>query len=60
MEIEAITSIKARTVNNLADKALERSFNLNGQLPIILDNYIRDTPKTSRPTKQPDTKDLVL
>ncbi|KAK4126044.1 hypothetical protein N657DRAFT_551531, partial [Parathielavia appendiculata] len=56
-QIEAITGIKPRALNNLANRALERGFDPNGSRPIILDEHVRDAPKTGRSSKQGDKKE---
>ncbi|KAK4127523.1 hypothetical protein N657DRAFT_533308, partial [Parathielavia appendiculata] len=59
-DIEAITGLKARTINSIADRALERGFDPKGCPPVILDEHVRDAPKTGRPSKQSEDKDTVL
>jgi transposase len=59
-EIEAITGLKARTINNIANRALERGFDPKGCRPVILDEHVCDAPKTGRPSKQSENKDTVL
>ncbi|KAL2128636.1 hypothetical protein VTI74DRAFT_8909 [Chaetomium olivicolor] len=59
-QIEAITGMKSRTINDLANRALERGFDPQGSPPVILDEHVRDAPKSGRPSKQKDHKDTVL
>lgn len=58
-QIEAITGMKARAVNNLVDRALERGFDPQGSPPVILDKHVCDASKSGRPSKQQDDKVTV-
>jgi hypothetical protein len=59
-QIEALTGVQSRTVNSIADKALDRGFNPQSSPPVVLDKHVCDAPKTGRPSKQDDFKDTVL
>ncbi len=59
-QIEAITSVKPRTVNDLVDKALARGFDPTSSPPVVLDKYVCDAPRSGRPSKQADVKDTIL
>ncbi|KAL2179559.1 uncharacterized protein P884DRAFT_219438 [Thermothelomyces heterothallicus CBS 202.75] len=59
-QIEALTGLKARTVNNIASKALKRGFDPSQTPALILDQHVCDAPKTGRLSKQADHKDIVL
>ncbi|KAL2142930.1 hypothetical protein VTI28DRAFT_509 [Corynascus sepedonium] len=58
-QIEALTGLKARTVNNIVSKALERGFDPTRVPAVILDKHVSDAPKTGRPSKQAGHKDAV-
>ncbi|KAK4124084.1 hypothetical protein N657DRAFT_376284 [Parathielavia appendiculata] len=58
-QIEAITGLKSRTINDLVDKALERGFDPQVS-SVILDKYVCDAPKAGRPSKKNEHKDTVL
>ncbi|KAK4196470.1 hypothetical protein QBC40DRAFT_9155 [Triangularia verruculosa] len=49
-QIERLTGLKPRTVNNIVDKAFERGFDPQVS-PIILDIYVTVAPKSGRPSK---------
>lgn len=51
-QIEALTGIKARTVNSIATKALERGFDPSQTPARVLDAHVCDAPKTGRPRIQ--------
>ena len=57
-EIERITGIKARSVNNIVDRAIERGLDLNN--PIILDRHVANGPRPGRPSKQAKSKDQII
>jgi hypothetical protein len=59
-QVEEITGIKPRALNDLADRALARGFDPNASPPTILDKHVCDAPKTGSPSKQSDNKDTVL
>ncbi|KAL2153083.1 hypothetical protein VTH82DRAFT_4238 [Thermothelomyces myriococcoides] len=59
-QIEALTGVKARTVNNFVTKALERGFDPSQIPAVIRDEHVCDAPKSGRPSKQADNKDTVL
>ncbi|KAL2023057.1 hypothetical protein VTK56DRAFT_3967 [Thermocarpiscus australiensis] len=59
-QVEELTGIKPRTLNDLANRALARGFDPNVSPPIIRDEHVCDAPKTGRPSKQGDNKDTVL
>lgn len=59
-QIEALTGLKPRTVNNIANNALERGFDPQASPPVVLNKYVSDAPKTGRPLKQIDHKDTVV
>ena len=59
-QIEALTGLKPRTVNNIANNALERGFDPQASPPVVLNKYVSDAPKTGRPSKQIDHKDTVV
>ncbi len=58
-QIEAITGIKARTVHDIVDRALKRGVDPQASPLIILDEHVRDAPKSGRPKKQ-DHADAAL
>ncbi|KAI1757860.1 hypothetical protein F4782DRAFT_475427 [Xylaria castorea] len=49
-EIERMTGIKARSINHIVDRAIERGLDLNN--PVILDIYVANGPRLGRPSKQ--------
>ncbi|KAK3903422.1 hypothetical protein C8A05DRAFT_14611 [Staphylotrichum tortipilum] len=53
-QIEAITGLKPRTVNKICDRAIERGFDPQRVPTLVLDEHVRDMPKTGRPSKQAD------
>lgn len=58
--VEEITGVKPRALNDLVNKALTRGFDPNGSPAVILDEHVRDAPKTGRPSKQADNVNTVL
>ena len=62
-QIEEITGITARTLNNIFDKAVKAGFepfNEDGRLGRLSDAHIANVPKTGRPRKQEAFKEEVL
>ncbi|KAL2169706.1 hypothetical protein VTG60DRAFT_5759 [Thermothelomyces hinnuleus] len=59
-QIEALTGLKPRTVNNITNKALERGFDPTSSPPIIRDEHVSDAPKAGRQSKQAKYKDTIL
>jgi hypothetical protein len=58
--IESLTSLKPYTVDLIAQQVLERGFDPIASPPIILDIYVQDTPRSSRPRKQEQYKNRIL
>lgn len=61
VEISKITSLSIQKINQIYARAIERGF--NPELPhlIIRDEWLRDAPRSGRPTKQtPSIQDQIL
>ncbi|KAK3897123.1 hypothetical protein C8A05DRAFT_20049 [Staphylotrichum tortipilum] len=58
--IESLTGLKPRTVDLIAQRALERCFDPTASPPLILDIHVQDAPRSGRPHKQEQHKDNVL
>lgn len=53
-EVAAITGLSKRQVNRIYARAIERGFDPNLRPITIRDDYLRDTPRSGRPTKRTD------
>ncbi|KAF2191465.1 hypothetical protein K469DRAFT_371863 [Zopfia rhizophila CBS 207.26] len=48
-DIEQQTGIKARTVNSIYDRAIQRGFNPYAEHPIVYNIHVEDAPRSGRP-----------
>lgn len=51
-EVEALTSVAARTVSSIYTRAIERGFDPNAVPIKMRDAYVEDAPRSGRPSKQ--------
>jgi hypothetical protein len=51
-EVAEATGLPLRTVNHIYARAIQRGFDLNHRPIIIKDKYLRDTPRSGRPSRQ--------
>ena len=58
--IESLTGLKPRTVDLIAQRALERGFDPTASPPVILDIHVQDAPRSGRPRNQEQDKDEVI
>jgi hypothetical protein len=60
-DIYAITSISQRTIQSIFINAIKRGFDPNLRPMVLLNKYVDEAPRSSRPQKQtPKTKNLVV
>lgn len=55
-EIAEITGISTRQVNGIYARAIERGFDPNHRPLTLRDEYLRDAPRSGRPTKQTEER----
>ena len=51
-EVAYITGLQPRTVNSIYARAIERGFDPNIRPLIIKDEWLKDAPRSGRPSKQ--------
>jgi hypothetical protein len=56
-EIATQTGLSPRTINNIYATAIKRGFEPNRAPQLIIDDYVKDSPRKGRPKKQ--TKDMI-